>query len=161
MVVMSLLSDPMTEGNSAGHLKVIDIRKGAVVMSLPNTLSSIRVVKRNPCNGHLVVSGNESGNVCLWDLRNEGSILVQFSAHDSLITELQYKENESNIILSSSLDGQLLKWNLLPSCQLQSVDSLVSPQSSAGPSISCFHLNPSGNEIIFGTDNEVLSLTSL
>lgn len=148
-------------GNSAGHLKVIDMRKGTVVMSLPNTLSSIQVVKRNPSNGHLVVSGNESGNVCLWDLRSEGSILVQFSAHDSLITELQYKENESNIIISSSLDGQLLKWNLLPSCQLQSVDSLVSPQSAAGPSITCFHLNPLGNEIVYGTDNEVLSFTSL
>lgn len=95
-------------GNSAGHLKVVDCRKGDVVMSLPNTLSQITVVRRNPSNGHLVASGNDMGNVCLFDLRNTGSVLIQFSAHDSLLTELQYKQSENNVILSSSLDGQLL-----------------------------------------------------
>lgn len=106
-------------------------------------------------------SGTQAGNLCLWDLRKADAALLQLAAHSACVTELQYKENETNVILSSSLDGKLIKWNLLPTCEVTAAEAIVSPQSLAGPAIICFNLHKQANELVFATDKEVLTLISM
>lgn len=83
------------------------------------------------------------------------------AAHSACITELQYKENETNVILSSSLDGKLIKWRLLPTCELTSADAIVSPQSLAGPAVICFSMHKNVNELVYANDKEILSMISM
>ena len=97
----------------------------------------------------------------MWDMRKVDAALVQLAAHDSCVTELQYKENETNVVFSSSLDGKLIRWNFLPTCEVTQAEAIVNPQSLAGPAVCCFHLNTHSNELVYATDKEVLNLIAL
>ncbi|RWS31264.1 hypothetical protein B4U80_13175 [Leptotrombidium deliense] len=140
-------------GNESGLLKVIDLRTSDSTMSLGYNLSIITCVKRNPSNRHIIASGNDSGVLSLWDLRSNASHLLHVAAHNALISELQYKENDNNTIITSSNDGQLLKWTLTPSSQFEKVDAIMGKEGD--PAVNSFHINMN-NDIIFSTDNEVL-----
>ncbi|RWS01978.1 hypothetical protein B4U79_18531 [Dinothrombium tinctorium] len=140
-------------GNESGHLKVLDLRTNDVSMSLGYSLCIVSCVKKNPSNNHIIASGNDVGVVSLWDLRNNASHLLHISAHSSLISELHYKENENNTIITSSYDGQLLKWILSPSSQFKKVDSIMGKDGDSP--INSFHININ-NDLIFSTDNEAL-----
>ena len=167
-------------GNTAGSVKAVDSRSLNVASSLTNSSSPVVVVRRNPSNPHLIVSlpscllfpltltivtgqacGTQSGSLCLWDVRKADSALLQLAAHSACVTELQYKENETNVIFSSALDGKLIRWNLLPTCEVTGAEAIVSPQSLAGPAITCFHLHRSFNELVLATDKEVLSYVTM
>ena len=145
-------------GTSSGHLKLYDIRSGSVVLSMANELSIITCVKTNPNISHMISCGNDIGVLSLWDLRNSGQQLLQMSGHSALISELAYKHNEANIILTSSYDGSLFRWNISASSQLESVDAIM--ERDSGSPINSFDVN-SFDEIIFSSDNEVLNLGHL
>lgn len=145
-------------GTSSGHLKVYDIRKQEVVLSMANEQSVMSCVKRNPHISHMVSCGNDVGVLSLWDMRNTGKQLMQVSGHSSLISELNYKSNEPNILITSSYDGQLLRWNISSSSQLVSVDAIMG--RDGGSPINSFDIN-SSDGIIFSADNEVLYLGRL
>jgi glutamate-rich WD-repeat protein len=113
----------------------------------------ITCVKRNSSNGFIIVSGNDLGELTLWDLRNNATELLRISAHSSLISEMQYKPNDSSSLLTSSFDGQLLKWQFDSNSQLSKVDCLFG--SNGDPPINSFHVN-NNNQVIFSTEIEAL-----
>ena len=140
-------------GTSSGHLKVFDLRKKESSLTLGNSPSIITCLKRNP-NCHYIISyGNDRGLLGLWDLRNNGKHLMEVSTHKSYVSELQYLKNQSNILMSSSFDGQLLKWNISPESQLTSVEAIAITETNSP--INSFDVN-FHNEYIFSSDNEVL-----
>ncbi|XP_054160122.1 nucleoporin Nup43-like [Oppia nitens] len=145
-------------GTSAGHLKLYDQRSQAVTLSMANQMSVITSVKRNPNNPHMIACGNDVGVMSIWDVRNGGQQVIQMSGHTSYITELAYKSNEPNVLLTSSLDGSLLRWNMSADTKLASVDAIVG--RDAGSAITSFDVN-SLDEIVFSADNEVLYLGHL
>ena len=162
-------------GDTAGCIKAIDRRTVGLSVTLCNSLSPITAVRRNPSNPHLIVStvlvcacrsdlvpeqasGSLNGNLCLWDLRKADAALLQLAAHSACVTELQYKENEANVVLSSSLDGKLIRWTLLPTCEVSGAEAIVSPQSLAGPAILCFHMHKRSSALVLATDKEILSV---
>jgi WD40 repeat protein len=145
-------------GNSAGHLKVLDTRQRSPSMSLPGTLSAVLSVRRNPSNNHVVASGNAKGQVCLWDLRQTTSLLLQLDAHTSSITDMYYDQKDGSAFYSSANDGQLLKWNIEANMTLQQVDCICGKPN--GPPISSFDINYD-NDLIFTADNETLGFGQL
>jgi len=145
-------------GTSSGHLKLYDIRKEEVVLSMANEQSVISCVKRNPHVSHMISCGNDVGVLSLWDMRNNGKQLMRVSGHSALISELNYKSNEPNILITSSYDGQLLRWNISSASQLVSVDAIMGREGSSP--INSFDVN-SSDGIIFSADNEVLYLGRL
>ena len=91
-------------------------------------------------------------------MRNECEAILQVSSHESSITGLLYDVNQANSLYSSSLDGQLLRWEFERS-QMKTVEPLVRPMNLAGPSINCFCLTKKANgktQLIYATDREVL-----
>lgn len=99
-------------GSLNGNLKMIDRRIMECVENFSNqTLSSITCVQRNPYVNHLVIGGNDQGSIMLYDLRNQGSIMSQMSAHSAAITDIRYRPRETDTFYSSSCVGELFKWN--------------------------------------------------
>lgn len=96
--------------------------------------------------------------MCLWDMRNVNEPVLQVSSHDSPITGLLYDVSQINSLYSSSLDGQLLRWEFAKH-EMKKVEPLVRPINLSGPSINCFCLTGKSNgktQLIYGTDREVL-----
>ena len=96
--------------------------------------------------------------MCLWDMRNECEPILQVASHESSITGLLYDVNQVNSLYSSSLDGQLLRWEFERN-QMKTVEPLVRPMNLSGPSINCFCLTGKSNgktQLIYATDREVL-----
>ena len=146
-------------GNTAGHVKLIDLRSWKTEMSLPNNLNSVSVLRSNPGSHHYVLAGYQSGSIGVWDLRNSNeSLPIEMTTHEASITGLEFIE--SNTLISSSLDGYLLKWTLAATSTAEKVEPLIRPISHSGPAITCFthHRSSSGNEIAFANDREVLCI---
>lgn len=100
-------------GTMDGCLKQYDVRTHECVGTFSNqTLSTLMCVQRNPNVNHLAVGGNDQGSIIIYDLRNQNSPLAQISAHSAAVTQVRYRPKDSNIIYSSSCDGQLFRWNL-------------------------------------------------
>jgi len=147
-------------GTSSGHLKVYDLRSRSVGLSMANELSVVTCVRRNPNIAHVIACGNDVGVVSVWDLRNNGQQLLQVSAHSSFISDVKYKANEPNVLMTSSYDGSLLRWNMTASTQLGSVDAIVGREGGPVSAINSFDIN-SFDEMLFSADNEVLYLGHL
>ncbi|KAI1301623.1 Nucleoporin Nup43 [Halotydeus destructor] len=145
-------------GNSAGYLKVYDTRGSNVVHSFAGALQIVTSVKKHPSNPHIVASGNELGEVWLWDLRNSSSVLMKLVSHAAAITDMQYDPRNGNCLYSSSNDGQILKWTIQPDFQIGSLDCIHG--RVGGHAISSFHASLD-DEICFASDNEVLGFGSL
>jgi WD40 repeat protein len=121
-------------------------------------LSSLECVRRHHSNGHIVSCGNDLGLLSIWDLRSQANNLHFISAHEHAITQLQYVFTENNSVISSSLDGQLLKWNFNSGNQLENVQCVNGSKGEAA--IESFDLSV-GGRIAFFTDLEALHIKSL
>lgn len=98
---------------------MIDMRNGVVVMTLPNVEKSpIRAINWHPTNELQYVTGNDNGNICLWDIRfqkkfvckfNDDDSFVQTSSHFYPITGLSFYKN-GNSILSVDHKGAIKTW---------------------------------------------------
>lgn len=154
-------------GTSSGHLKLVDLREkkgkkkqknsseatSAITMTLANPQSIVTAVRRNLSISHVVSCANDSGLLAFWDLRNGAKQLMQIAAHNALVSEMHYVQSSPNILLTSSYDGQIFRWNVSPSSQLISVDSVLGKHAKSP--INSFDIS-SSDEIIISADNEVL-----
>lgn len=96
--------------------------------------------------------GNDQGVLRIIDLRNTTKDLQLIAAHEAPITELKYKNSEPNTIITSSLDGELLKWTFsIDTVSLVDVSSLFGSKRSS--SILSFDLN-ANDWLTFSTDLE-------
>lgn len=102
-------------GSLNGTLKHFDIRTDGYIGSYSNkSLSTLMCVQRNPHVNHLAIGGNDQGSIVLYDLRNVKSAVAEISAHRAAVTNVRYRPKDPNIVYSSSVDGDLFRWNLTP-----------------------------------------------
>lgn len=102
--------------------------------------------------------GNDQGILRIIDLRDTSKDLQLIAAHEAPITELKYKNCEPNTIITSSLDGEVLKWTFSVDTNLNNVTSIFG--SKGGASILSFDLN--ANDVLaFSTDVESIYCTEL
>uniref|UniRef100_F6Y544 Neutral sphingomyelinase activation associated factor n=1 Tax=Xenopus tropicalis TaxID=8364 RepID=F6Y544_XENTR len=89
-----------------GCLKVIDVQTGMLISSLPSG-----EVQRCFCwNGHTVLSGNDSGEMLVWDLLG-GRITERVTGHSDAVTCIWMNES-CNTIITGGMDRQILFWKL-------------------------------------------------
>lgn len=89
-----------------GCLKIIDVQTGMLISSLSSG-------ERQRCfcwNGHTVLSGNDTGELIVWDLLG-GRILERMTGHADAVTCMWMNE-PCNTIITGSADRQILLWKL-------------------------------------------------
>lgn len=85
------------------------------------------------------LSGSVDCTLALWDLRNPKAPLNILRGHSSPIRSIDFDEN-SNMIISSSLDAQVRYWHL-PSFQQPKTEYSSDDESLLGILFSCSNLN--------------------
>lgn len=141
-------------GTLSGALKHIDLRSKDCIGTFANqNLSSLVCIQRNPNVNHLATGGNDEGSLVLYDLRNPNRALVQISAHSSSITNIKYRPRSANLVYSSSVEGELFRWDLTTEFtynsapkQVQSISRVKDPIS-----ITTFDVNHLG-DMIYAVD---------
>lgn len=142
-------------GSLNGGLKHYDIRTEECVGSYSNqNLSSLLCIQRNPNVNHLAIGGNDQGSIIIYDLRNDRSAVAEISAHSAAVTNIKYRPRDSNIVYSSSVAGDLFRWNLcaeIPANYIpKKVESIGCTQDPL--SITSFDVNHLG-DMIYSTDH--------
>ncbi|XP_053571863.1 protein FAN [Bombina bombina] len=89
-----------------GCLKVIDVQTGMLISSLPSGEE-----QRCFCwNGHTVLSGNESGELLVWDLLG-GRVIEKIPGHTDAVKCIWMNES-CNTIITGGADKQIIFWKL-------------------------------------------------
>ncbi|XP_056377981.1 protein FAN isoform X2 [Hyla sarda] len=89
-----------------GCLKIIDVQTGMLISSLSSG-------ERQRCfcwNGQTVLSGNDTGELLVWDLIG-GRILERMTGHADAVT-CMWMNQSCNTIITGSADRQILLWKL-------------------------------------------------
>ncbi|KAM4028880.1 protein FAN [Anomaloglossus baeobatrachus] len=89
-----------------GCLKIIDVQTGMLISSLSSG-------ERQRCfcwNGHTVLSGNDTGELLVWDLL-AGRILERMTGHTDAVTCMWMSE-PCNTIITGAADRQIVLWKL-------------------------------------------------
>lgn len=101
-----------------GHVFIIDILHGIVVMTMNNIeKSAIRTIQWHPTNEKQYVTGNNNGNIFLWDIRYQMKCVLKFQRDNSgLMSSLDKAAlglcfyNYGNNIMSVDYKGGIKTW---------------------------------------------------
>ena len=88
-----------------------DIRDSNKVISI-NTPNKLKKIKYNYMNSNLLLTANDDFKIDLWDLRNTKVKLHNFEFHKGEITSIKWSDVNEKIFISSSVDCNLVMWNL-------------------------------------------------
>jgi serine/threonine protein kinase/WD40 repeat protein len=62
-------------------------------------------------DGTRVISGNWSRMIDIWDVKS-GRIIRSLDGHRGLVTDVAFRPNEPNILVSGGADGQVILWDI-------------------------------------------------
>ena len=88
-----------------------DIRDSNKVISV-KTQNQLKKIKYNYMNSNLLLTANDENKIDLWDLRNTKIKLHAFEYHKGEITSIKWSDINEKIFVSSSIDSNLVTWNL-------------------------------------------------
>jgi histone-binding protein RBBP4 len=88
-----------------------DIRDSNKVISV-KTQNQLKKIKYNKMNSNLLLTANDENKIDLWDLRNTKVKLHAFEYHKGEITSIKWSDINEKIFVSSSIDSNLVTWNL-------------------------------------------------
>ena len=74
-------------------------------------MNDINIISFSPEGGQLA-SGADDGKIKIFDI-SSSNCLITFVDHTAKITGLQYAQNKSNVLVSSSLDGTIRAYDLI------------------------------------------------
>eukprot|EP01024_Parvocaulis_polyphysoides_P016734 TRINITY_DN17426_c1_g1_i4.p3 TRINITY_DN17426_c1_g1~~TRINITY_DN17426_c1_g1_i4.p3 ORF type:complete len:162 (-),score=21.72 TRINITY_DN17426_c1_g1_i4:341-826(-) len=77
--------------------------------------SDVNVISWNPLVHYMLLSGDDNGQIKVWDLRSfgdEASSVATFSYHQAPVTSLEWCPQESSSFISTGSDNQLIVWDL-------------------------------------------------
>lgn len=104
----------------AGHVFIIDMLHGIVVMTMKNIeKSETRTIQWHPTNEKQYVTGNDNGNIFLWDIRYQMKYVLKFqrdnsgliSSLDKAVLGLRFYNNGNNI-MSVGHKGGIKTWDV-------------------------------------------------
>lgn len=141
-------------GTLDGCVKHYDLRTNDCKGSFSSqNFSAMVSLQKNPNVNHLAIGGNDQGSLMIYDLRNTSLAVAKVSAHTTAITNIRYKPYDSNIVYSSSCDGDLFRWNLYTEFTSNQVPRKVESIGRASDpiSITSFDINHLG-DLLYTTD---------
>ncbi|KAF2069029.1 hypothetical protein CYY_009650 [Polysphondylium violaceum] len=74
---------------------------------------SIKDVAWHPFVPYWFASASSSGSISIYDLRSTLEPVIKFNAHNSSISKIQWCPGHSELMVSSSIDGEYKMWSLL------------------------------------------------
>ena len=136
--ICSTVDSLLVVATELGEVALIDTRSNCIAYVAPPANPSSKFVPINcvDAKDNFVVSGDDSGRICLWDIRQTQSRLYS-SLHESAVLSVKLHPNSHEYILSSALDGSLLMHSVHEDCK-----SWQMPASRFTPSlpISCIDM---------------------
>jgi len=75
--------------------------------------SSIKDVAWHPFVPYWFASASSSGSISIYDLRSTLEPVIKFNAHNGPISKIQWCPGHSELMVSSSIDGEYKMWSLL------------------------------------------------
>lgn len=106
---------------------------------------------------HLVHSGAEDKLLVTYDFKNNRP-LVQHATQESSITGLSQRKDREREVVSSSLDGKILFWDV---DYADPTGCLEAPAGGPPPRLRCCEVSPSGRYIAAGGDDAKLYIYDL
>jgi WD40 repeat protein len=102
-----------------GHVFMIDMLHGIVVMTMKNVENQpIRAISWHPTNELQYITGNDNGNIYLWDIRYQLNFVLKFQRDDSgapissltnPVIGLRFY-NDGNGVISVDKSGGIKTW---------------------------------------------------
>ncbi|KAL3132459.1 hypothetical protein ABBQ32_009012 [Trebouxia sp. C0010 RCD-2024] len=99
--------------------RVWDMRTGRSIIALQGHVQGILTLDFSP-NGYHVASGSEDHSCRIWDLRKRGCVYV-LPAHNSLISQVRYDQNDGYYMLTAGFDGVSKLWSCRDHALLQTL----------------------------------------
>jgi len=102
-----------------GHVFMIDMLHGIVVMTMRNIEKKpIRAIHWHPTNELQYVTGNDNGNIYLWDIRFQRNCVFKFKNEDSFSISTSHTNpviglrfyNDGNSVISVDNKGGIKTW---------------------------------------------------
>ncbi|GMV26290.1 MAG: hypothetical protein AMXMBFR58_23210 [Phycisphaerae bacterium] len=95
-----------------GAVNLYDAATGSLVRELESTgLNNIPWTVIFSPDGSRVIAGNWSRHIDVWDTQS-GRLVRRLTGHRGLVTDLEFRPREPNILASSAADGQVMLWDL-------------------------------------------------
>ncbi len=98
-------------------------------------------------DGKYVISGNWSRTIDVWDVET-GKIARRLEGHRALVSDLNFRPREPNILASAGTDGRVLLWDL----NLPQNTPLVTLEGFDGWEIWSMDMDPHGKRLL-GTNS--------
>lgn len=97
---------------------MIDLRHGIIVSTMKNIESSpIRAIDWHPYNELKYITGNNNGNIFLWDIRFQKRTVFKFSNENASLSTSHFHPvigvrfyNDGNNVMSVDEDGYIKTW---------------------------------------------------
>lgn len=98
---------------------MIDMHRGIVIMTMRNIENiPIRAIHWHPTNELHYATGNDNGNIYLWDLRFQKDFVLKFSNDDSFSKTTSHSHpviglrfyNDGNSVISVDNKGSIKTW---------------------------------------------------
>ena len=97
------------------------------------TSDSVQYIQFNPRQEMIFASGNQNGQIDIWDLRKENEPLHNFYAHLNSLNCLDWHPTDENVFITGSNDRCIKVWNLKEEKQsgqrLEPVFQIYTPSS--------------------------------
>lgn len=102
-------SEVITASRS-GHLRIYDTRNSTASFDpIVDKTGGLTCLAVHPTQRNLIVTGNESGEILMWDLARLDKPFRRIKAHRQDLTSISFDIHNAGSILSSSLDGTICK----------------------------------------------------
>lgn len=117
-VAFSPNSKVIASADEGNRLRLWDVEQDLLPIGLPlegheepaKGLGEVTSVAFSPSDGKHITSGDDDGNLRLWDAKTGEPIGDPFKGHKSSVTSLAFRPDGRRIV-SGSLDGSILIWN--------------------------------------------------
>lgn len=115
MIALSIL---ILVAGIEGHVFMIDMLSGIVVTTMRNVENRpITAIHWHPTNELQYATGNDNGNICLWDIRFQKNFVLKFNndtfskttSHPNPVIGLRFYNN-GNSIISVDKKGGIRTW---------------------------------------------------
>ncbi|WVR06365.1 hypothetical protein IAU60_003396 [Kwoniella sp. DSM 27419] len=109
-IVQSPAIDVIGVGYLDGHVRILDIRQGDLVMQMKIEDGSVSGLSFRMDGPPVLATSSSTGSLATWDLSKGGRVLhVVRGAHDQGITGLQWVAGQP-LLISSSADNSVKQW---------------------------------------------------
>lgn len=99
--------------SSDGTIRIVDPRVADGAPLLINaSKTDINVCDWSYADENLLVSGDEDGMICLWDVRQTSQTVQRLMYHKCPISSVRFSPNEPTVIAACSDDGTLSIWDI-------------------------------------------------